>query len=286
MKKQQILSKVARRLVRPVRLYALWQSRDPYLQLLAASAQGALTGALTEEERQLVQRIEQLRAELDSSTEQVTRLDFGAGLREGADSRSSLEQASGVEVKDQVSRISRASSKSGIWALFLFKLVRALRPQRCLEMGTALGLSGAYQAGALQLNGQGSFTSLEGSEELAKIARRNWERLGLVDARVVVGQFADTLGSVLPAGGVDYVFVDGHHDERATLAYFERLLPALASPACLVFDDIKWSQGMQRAWDAISRDPRSKIAVDFGALGVVILGDAISKRRPVRAPLG
>lgn len=283
--KKQILSKIARRLLRPVRLYALWQSHDPYLQLLAASAQAALTGALTLEERSLVQRIEQLRAELDNSTEQVTRLDFGAGLREGAGSRSSQEQAAGVEVHDQVSRISRASSKSGIWALFLLKLVRALRPQRCLELGTALGLSGAYQAGALQLNGQGSFTSLEGSEELAKLARRNWERLGVADARVVVGQFADTLGSALSSGGVDYVFVDGHHDEHATLNYFERLLPALASPACLVFDDIKWSSGMQRAWDAISRDPRSKISVDFGALGVVIVGDALSKRHPMRAPL-
>lgn len=285
MQKQQLLSKVGRRVARPLRMYALWQSRDPYLQLLAACAQGALKSALTAEERAWVERIERLRAQLDASTEKVTRVDFGAGLREGVELRGPGELERGVELSDEVRRISRSSSKSAFWALFLFKLVRGLRPLHCLEMGTALGLSGAYQAAALQLNGQGSLISLEGSEALAEIARRNWEQLGLTQARVVVGRFADTLDAALGPQPSDYVFVDGHHDERATLDYFEQLLPRLASPACLVFDDIKWSSGMRRAWQAITQDARAKICVDFGPVGVVIVGDLLQKRRPERAPL-
>jgi len=212
------------------------------------------------------------------------RVDFGAGLRAGAQAGGASEQEQGNRVEDDVQRIARSSSKSAFWALFLFKLVRALRPQHCLELGTALGLSGAYQAAALQLNGQGQFTSLEGSEDLARIARRNWDRLGLGTARVVVGRFADTLEGVLSTKNVDYVFVDGHHDEHATLGYLESLLPQLASPACLVFDDITWSAGMRRAWRAITRDPRVKISVDFGPLGVAFVGN-LERRRPARAPL-
>ena len=231
-----------------------------------------------------VERIEQLRAKLDVSTEKVSRVDFGAGLRAETGARGDAEMAGGVQVEDEVQRISRSSSKSGLWALFLFKLIRGLRPRHCLEMGTALGLSGAYQAAALQLNGYSSFTSLEGSAELAAIARRNWESLGLRDARVIVGRFADTLGGVLAAEPMDYVFIDGHHDEAATLDYFERLSPKLASPACLVFDDITWSAGMRHAWRVVTEDARVKVSVDFGPVGVAIVG-ALDRRRPARAPL-
>jgi len=288
--KKQLLAKVGRRLARPVRLYTLWQSRDPYLQLFASSAQAALSGALTSEEKAWTARIERLRAELESSTQKVTRTDFGAGLRTaqaGANGSSQRPDAGdGAVIEDEVQRIARFSSKSGIWALFLFKLIRELRPVRCVEMGTALGLSGAFQAAALALNGRGTLTSLEGSAELAAIARRNWEGLGLQGTNVVVGKFSDTLSSVLAAQGgpVDYVFVDGHHDENATLDYFEQLVPHLASPACLVFDDIAWSDGMQRAWRTIANDRRIQVSVDFGMMGVAIAGDAY-KHPPKRAPL-
>lgn len=287
--KKQFLAKVGRRLARPVRLYTLWQSRDPYLQLFANSARAALSGALTSEEKAWTARIERLRTELESSTETVTRTDFGAGLRAaqvGANGSGERPAAGdGARVEDEVQRIARFSSKSGIWALFLFKLIRELRPVRCVEMGTALGLSGAFQAAALALNGRGTLTSLEGSAELAAIARRNWEALGLQSTNVVVGKFSDTLSGVLDAQGpVDYVFVDGHHDQKATLDYFEQLMPHLASPACLVFDDIAWSDGMRRAWRTIANDRRIKVSVDFGMMGVAIAGDA-DKQPPKRAPL-
>ena len=76
-----------------MRLYTLWQSRDPYLQLFASSAQAALSGALTLEEKAWTSRIERLRAELEASTEKVTRTDFGAGLRHAAEAASAGAQA-------------------------------------------------------------------------------------------------------------------------------------------------------------------------------------------------
>ena len=89
-------------------------------------------------------------------------------------------------------------------------------------MGTAVGISAAYQAAALALNGRGTFTTLEGAEPLADI-----------------GRFEDTLDAVLERRRpVDYVFVDGRHDRQATLAYFEQTIPFLAETAFLIFDDI------------------------------------------------
>jgi predicted O-methyltransferase YrrM len=279
--------KVSRRLERPFRLYALWRSEDPYVQLLAASAQTALTGALTAEERAIVERIEALRAELAQSKRTLTRPDYGAGVRAGE--APTHANGNGGELADEVQRIARFSSKGSFWALLLFRIVRNFRPSSCIEMGTALGLSGAYQAAALRLNGRGSLISLEGSAELAQIAAENWQRLGLggpggtID--VVVGRFSDTLAARAKAlAPVDYVFVDGHHDEAATLAYLETLLPHLASPALLVFDDITWSDGMRKAWRAIASDPRIKVAVDFGPMGVCVVGN-MPKKPPRIAPL-
>lgn len=278
MLKAETLNKVGRRLLRPVRLYALWQSGDPYLQRLASCAQAALKNALTAEEQAYVVRIERLRAELAASEEKVRRTDFGAGLRGGGG-------ADGVVIEDEVRRIAKASSKGRLWGVFLFKLIRELRPASCLEMGTALGISGAYQAAALALNGDGDLTSLEGAPELAEIARRNWSSLGLDNVSVVVGKFSDTLATAAAtAAPLDYVFVDGHHDEQSTLGYFEQLQPYLAPRACLVFDDITWSPGMRRAWRAITKDERSKVCVDFGPMGIVILGD-LARRRVQRVAL-
>ncbi|MBW2289529.1 MAG: class I SAM-dependent methyltransferase [Deltaproteobacteria bacterium] len=145
------------------------------------------------------------------------------------------------------------------------------------ELGTALGISGAYQAAALRLNGLGTLTCLDGSAELCRIAKRNWQELGLDNVDTVVGPFEVTLDAQLEdKGPVDYVFIDGHHDRQATIDYFERIAPRLAREDLLVFDDIRWSEGMQLAWKAIERDPRVKVSMDFGTLGVCVMGEVQS----------
>ena len=153
-------------------------------------------------------------------------------------------------------------------------------------MGTAVGISAAYQAAALALNGRGTFTTLEGAEPLADIARDNLRRLGLGMVEVVVGRFEDTLDAVLERRRpVDYVFVDGRHDRQATLAYFEQTIPFLAETAFLIFDDIAWSDGMKQAWRTIARDKRVGLAVDLGVVGLCVLRGSMAGHREFNVPL-
>lgn len=192
----------------------------------------------------------------------------------------------GVEVVATLGHITRIASKSAFWCSLLFKLIRTLRPTSCIEMGTAVGVSAAYQAAALTLNGHGTLLTLEGATSLADIAKKNFQQLGLDTVAVVVGPFQDTLPTILQGSHpVDYVFVDGHHDEQATLAYFEQLLPFLADNACLVFDDIAWSEGMKRAWNSIASDRRVGIAVDLGAVGLCLLQHSNAGRKYFNVPL-
>ena len=89
---------------------------------------------------------------------------------------------------------------------------------------------------------------------------------------MVPGRFADTLPGVLAElHPIDFAYIDGHHDEHATIEYFEMLRPHLAPTAVIVFDDIHWSPGMSRAWDVIRRAAAVTVAVDARRVGIVVV---------------
>lgn len=239
---------------------------------------------LSAESREWTQRIELVRARLNASAREISRVDFGAGGPH--DTRSAEEMQQGVVVMETLGELSRNASKSPFWCRFLFGLVRGIAPESGIEMGTALGLSASYQAAAFRVNRRGRFATLEGAASLAEEARSNLHSLGLDDVDVVVGRFVDTLPGVLTARRpLDYVFVDGHHDGEATVEYFEQLLPYLAPRAFLVFDDIAWSDGMRQAWNRIARDARVALAVDLGQMGVTLLDASSRRSRRYRVPL-
>ena len=58
-------------------------------------------------------------------------------------------------------------------------LVLATRATRVLEIGTAIGYSGVWMAGALPKDGL--FITMEVDESRAKVARENFARAGLAD---------------------------------------------------------------------------------------------------------
>jgi predicted O-methyltransferase YrrM len=217
-------------------------------------------------ERERIARIEAVRRELAASGEVIERVDFGAG--EGVPLAEAAHHA-GVTVSQTVGEFCRRSSVSPVWSRLLFHLVRGAKPAHALELGTALGISAAYQGAALELNGHGRLVTIEGARPFAEIAERNLERLGIGCVDVVTGRFVDALPTVLDdLRPLDYAYVDGHHDGRATLEYFDMLLNAIDGPALLVFDDIGISTSMTRAWAAITRHPRIGLAVSLRKLGV------------------
>ena len=277
--------KIVRRLRRDWRLRQLEREEDGLMHIVAQATRDAAAGAQSDDEQAWIDRIEALRAEMNRSSETITRLDFGAGPSGTQRSLEGME--AGVSMTSTLGEISQKVSKPPLWCSLLFHLVRGHKPDTCIEMGTAVGVSAAYQAAALALNGRGRLTTLEGAESLAAVAERNFQRLGLDNVDVRVGRFQDTLEAVigsLPA--VDYAFIDGHHDEQATMRYFNTLCASLARPALLVFDDIAWSDGMTRAWQAICLDRRITAAIDFGSLGLCVVTDGRAKRRYHALPMG
>jgi len=79
------------------------------------------------------------------------------------------------------------------------------------------------------------------------------------------------LDALRTAAPVDFIFIDGHHDEQATKDYVTMVLPFLASQAVAIFDDINWSEGMKRAWSSIAAGPRSAAHFPPHDLGIALL---------------
>lgn len=262
-------------------VYQLGREDDPFMLSIARGIRGALKCALGPQEKQWIDRIENMRTELNRSRQEITHIDYGAGKPDA--NRTKSEMRTGIEVAETLGTITKVASKSPFWCLLLFKLIRALKPSSCLEMGTAVGVSAAYQAAALKLNRKGTLVTLEGDRSLADIAANNLQRLNLDNVEVVTGRFDDTLSHVLEdLKTVDFIFVDGSHDESAELEYFERTISFLARPGILVFDDINWSDGMKSAWNFISQDGRVSVAVDLGPVGLCVVGVSNVKRRYFR----
>jgi predicted O-methyltransferase YrrM len=158
------------------------------------------------------------------------------------------------------------------WGRFLLRLVRGLRPESCIELGGAIGISAAYQAAGLELNGAGRLLSIEGSPELAGHARQTLTGLGLERVEVVEGRFEEVLEPILPnAAPVDLAYLDAGKGRDQNVALFDQLLPHLSPRAMVVMDDIHWSKEMNLAWRDISSHPSVALSVDLWRLGACLV---------------
>lgn len=155
-------------------------------------------------------------------------------------------------------------------AEFLGAVTESFAPKIGIELGTNVGISAAYIATAMP---GGKLVTLEASPYRIAQARRVHDNLGLRNVEYVQGLFADTLPETLQRlGHVDFAFIDGHHQYQPTLDYFDAIHPFMLPGSVVVFDDIRWSKGMRRAWKEIRSDGRIGVAVDFYHYGVCVLG--------------
>ncbi|MDD8018521.1 MAG: class I SAM-dependent methyltransferase [Bacteroidota bacterium] len=250
-------------LVRPLihrEVRRLRQIENECAKKIAQSVEETFSTKLTPEEAMHIESIERIRTSLLRSDERILMTDYGAGAKNGAENKTRI-----------VGDVAVQSSKPFRWALLLFKLIRTLKPNTCLELGTCLGISGMYQAAALMLNGKGTLVTMEGAESYASIAKKNFSESGYKNAEVVVGRFRDTLDATLNRmPSIDYAFIDGHHDGNATIGYFNTLSPHLSKNAVVLFDDIHWSTGMTRAWTTLCNDQRTLLHSDLRQLGIII----------------
>jgi predicted O-methyltransferase YrrM len=237
---------------------------EPGRRPLARALRGTAARRLDPAERDRVERVEERRGRLAAEHGPT-----GAVFTEGE--RAEEGRFGHVGREGPVAEKCGTISIPPRWGVLLVRLVRELQPRSCVELGTGFGLSAAFIASALELNGDGRLVTFEGSEEWAAIAREGAAELRLERMDLRVGPLSETLPASLPElAPVDLAFVDAEHTKESTLRYFEQLLPRATPGAVFLFDDIDFDRGMWEAWEEIRDHPRVGAWVALGRLGLVL----------------
>lgn len=229
---------------------------------LATGISKAISTHIDHRDHKTVNKIEAIRQRLNSSNEEVT-LEYNVNNREG------LDVEIGNHIEDEID-LAEASKSHPLFCLLLYHIVREIQADQCLELGTSVGISGAYQATGIRHHG-GELMTIEGAPDIAQTAEQHFDELDINNVTVVNGLFQEVFEEALDGRMFDFVYVDANHTYDATLQYFDWIYPHLESGAVVVFDDIYWSDGMERAWEKLRMDDRISIAIDTGWHGICVV---------------
>jgi len=187
----------------------------------------------------------------NKNTIEVT--DFGAG---------SKIFKSNIRAINQIAKNAGISKKR---AELLFRISLYFQPATILEIGTSVGLA----TSALSLgNPKATITTLEGCPETAKIAREQFQKFDFKNIDAIVSEFGSYLQQ-LTTDNPQLIYFDGNHSKKATLDYFELLLPTITDKTVWIFDDIHWSAEMESVWEIIKKHPKVTVTIDTFQWGLV-----------------
>jgi len=147
------------------------------------------------------------------------------------------------------------SSSAGHKGRILFNIIRFMRSECCLELGTAYGMSALFILGALKSYAKsGHLATVEGMEPQFSLGSSMLKRRG---GEAVSCRFGDT-DQMLPElvkslGSIGFMFHDAGHSRENFIRDFTLVSDALAPGAVVLFDDIRWEPSPR----TFEGDPRS-----------------------------
>jgi predicted O-methyltransferase YrrM len=163
----------------------------------------------------------------------------------------------------------------------LANVIRLCRSERCLELGTAYGMSAMFMLGMQPyVDWEIHLTTVEGWEPLFTFAKRLKERYH--DAIAChFGMTQDILPKLMSTlGPIDLIYHDAGHSREAYVRDFGAVVNSLSPGSVIVIDDIRWEDprfdGEQadtyRGWLDVIAHPRIRHAMEVdGAIGVALL---------------
>jgi predicted O-methyltransferase YrrM len=196
--------------------------------------------------------LEKYNKQLSQSKETILVTDFGSGsrvFRSNERKVSAMAKYAGISKKRQ---------------RLLFRLTHYFTFQNTLELGTSLGKATV----AFALSEKNNIITVEGCPATADFAEKNLKNAGCKNVSVINNSFENFLNKPLPFSP-DCVLIDGNHNYKDTLHYFQLLLPFVHNETVMIFDDIYWSKEMQHAWKEIAAHPKVTVAIDSFYWGMV-----------------
>jgi predicted O-methyltransferase YrrM len=199
---------------------------------------------------------------LKTNKSKVLIRDFGAGSKK-------------LGLERKISAIYANVSSKGVYANLLYQLNKHYQFERCLEFGISLGV------GTLNLalgNEKSEIITVEACENTFNFTKNEFEKMGINNVLFQRNTFYDFIVN-LKRGETkkfDLIFIDGHHDGEALLFYLKELEPFSHPETLFILDDIRWSDGMFKAWNKIIKDEKFHLTMDLFRMGII-------SKRPMQA---
>ena len=242
-----------------------------------------------EDDRQfyVFRQAEILRGQLLESKDTIEVEDFGAG-----------SLTDGNKKQRRVRDIAASALSPAFQCQWLFHICNTYKPLTIIELGTSLGVSTLYMAEGSPA--ETKIITLEGSATIGHKARQNFDwyfntfsKIGLrrnnpdvldytfyekiiapvsSEKRIEImeGNFNATFQKALTKfKKLDLAFIDGNHRYAPTMHYFEQSLAYTHEDSMLIFDDIHWSEEMEKAWAEIQAHPSVNLTIDLFWCGIV-----------------
>lgn len=196
-----------------------------------------------------------IRKQLQNNTSIIEITDFGAGSR---------KLKSNKRVINQIAKHGIAQKKQ---AEFLYRLINKFNPNTIVELGTSIGLSSLYLAKA---NSKSTLYTIEGCPNLFQFSKELFNENGIKNIHSINGNFNEAFPKLLSQiNTLDILYIDGNHAYEPTMNYFNMALEKKNSNSIFIFDDIYWSDGMEKAWKEICAHPEVTLSLDLFYFGIV-----------------
>jgi predicted O-methyltransferase YrrM len=139
----------------------------------------------------------------------------------------------------------------------LYGLARTMRPQVCVEIGSARGLSACYVGRALLENNQGMLYAIDphsttnwndsDSVDTYNIMTKNLARYG-VASRVEIVRDYSTIVAKSWTTSIDLLFIDGDHSYEGVKNDWELYSKFVTAFGVVVFHDTTWEYHRDSTW--------------------------------------
>ncbi len=171
------------------------------------------------------------------------------------------------------------ASKIGVspkYGKMLYKLVREYTPKLIIELGTGSGVSTAYLASG---NENTEVITVEGSPERVAFAREMLSETGTGNIKFISAEFNVFLEDFTPGKKPFLAFIDGDHSFEPVMHYFNCFAEMADEDSIIVFDDIRWSAEMEKAWKTIADDSRVTVSIDLFFMGIVFFKTTVTPQK-------
>jgi predicted O-methyltransferase YrrM len=201
------------------------------------------------------EQLAKIRSALKANSTEINITDFGAG---------SKKINSNTRLISTIAKHGIAQKKQ---AEFLYRLLNKFQPKTIIELGTSIGLTSLYLSKAVK---NSTIYTIEGCPNLYEFSKNLFKANGSKNITSLRGNFNTELPKLISnLNTIDFVYIDGNHAYQPTIDYFKLVLEKVNPNTIIVFDDINWSNDMQKAWDTIKNNKQVTLSLDFFHFGIV-----------------